>query len=90
MPDQIPPEVKRERSARLTAEQEMITDGILRGHIGKTVDVLFETFSDGIACGHTPSFIEVRVRAERTLRAELRKVRINGVADGGCTGELID
>ena len=59
---------------------------------GEAVSVLFETFEDGIAVGHTPDFIEVRVPSPASLHATTRNVRLTErTADGNaCLGQLLD
>ena len=54
-----------------------------------TYDVLFETDSNGIATGHTPSFIEVKVKSGRAMHAELALVRILSHDTERCEGVLI-
>ena len=51
---------------------------------------MFETFRDGVATGHTPEFIEVRVRSDRPLHAETYPVRLTEVTPDGeaCLGIL--
>ena len=58
-------------------------------YVGSTLKVLFETFEDGIATGHTENFIEVSVSSDKDLRNTLCNVRIKDVTDDGCIGELI-
>ena len=89
MADQIPESVKKDRSARLISLQNEIREEILSAQIGKEYDVLFETHSDGFSIGHTPSFIEIKVKYDRPMPGEIHRVRIIGTADGLCLGELI-
>lgn len=90
MPDQIPEPVKHRRAAELISLSADIRRGILQEEIGKEVSVLFETYENGYAFGHTPSFLEVRVPADRPLRAELHTV-LAETTDGTClTGTLLD
>lgn len=76
MKGQIPDAVKRERVKILSAlEAEIradVLDEYLKVHTRDTV--LFETFHDGYAYGHTPSFIEVKVKSNTPLKGELRHV----------------
>ncbi len=88
MPDQIPEEIKRERVGRITALQEKIHHQILQEQVGKTVSVLFETYADGFAVGHTPNFIEVACPSKEPLHARVCEVRITGIRGSGCVGEL--
>ncbi len=90
MKDQVPESIKSERSARLISLQKSITAEILKNEIGREYDVLFETYSNGFACGHTPSFIEVSVPAETPLHSQIRRVRITDTDGERCFAEIID
>ncbi|MBE6634219.1 MAG: tRNA (N(6)-L-threonylcarbamoyladenosine(37)-C(2))-methylthiotransferase MtaB [Ruminococcaceae bacterium] len=90
MTGQIPEEIKRERVHRITELQKRIRRKILEEQIGATVEVLFETCKNKTAHGHTPSFIDVTCSTELPLQGELRKVRITGVDEHGCVGELTE
>ena len=93
MPDQIPNAVKKQRVAALSALATDIRGELLDELIGKKqpVSVLFETFEDGMAIGHTPDFIEMRVPSDRPLHAQTRLVLpIAKTEDlSGCIGQLI-
>jgi threonylcarbamoyladenosine tRNA methylthiotransferase MtaB len=89
MPNQVPEPIKADRSARLIALQREITEDILSREIGREYDVLFETKSGNFITGHTPSFIEIRVKSDASLCGEIRRVRITDVKDGVCIGEII-
>lgn len=60
MPDQVPEEIKIERSHRLIEVGNEIRNGIYREVIekGEPLEVLIETVKDGIASGHTGNFLE--------------------------------
>ena len=94
MPDQIPGAVKKQRVATLSALAADIRAELLDELIakGEAVSVLFETFEDGIAVGHTPDFIEVRVSSPISLHATTHSVRLTErTADGAaCLGQLLD
>jgi tRNA A37 methylthiotransferase MiaB len=72
MPDQIPPQVKKERLNRLEALAAHIRKELLQKVIqqGKSLPVLFETWENGIATGHTANFIEVRMPSPCPLTAQ--------------------
>ena len=89
MPDQVPEEVKKERSARLISIQNEIRDELLSFEIGNEYNVLFETQNTYFYAGHTPSFIEVYVVSDTPLQGEIRRVRIVEVSGGVCYGVLI-
>jgi len=88
MPGQLPESVKHERVKTLSALQDNIREGILKEYIGKTVDVLFETYENGISYGHTANFIEVASPSPCALHAKTVTVTIESVKDGRCYGTL--
>ncbi|MBQ8387593.1 MAG: tRNA (N(6)-L-threonylcarbamoyladenosine(37)-C(2))-methylthiotransferase MtaB [Clostridia bacterium] len=88
--DQVPENVKKERSAALIAACKRIGDGILEGQVGRSYPVLFETDSNGVSVGHTPSFIEVHVNSDAPLHSTVRNVRLTQACEGFCLGELED
>ncbi len=90
MKDQIPGNIGKERTNTLIALQSKITDRVLERQIGRVYDVLFETFTDGFAIGHTPSFIEIKVKSDCDLHGKFAKVKIDSCENGIATGKLID
>ena len=50
--------------------------------------VLFETYKDGFATGHTADFLEVRVASSEPLHAKTRRVRLVSHDGNVCLGEL--
>ena len=89
MKEQIPENIKRERSAKLISLCKSITEEILSEQAGKIFPVLFETDKNGISSGHTPSFIQVNVRSAAPMHSTAKNVIITGAKDGICEGELI-
>ncbi len=90
MPDQVSESVKAERSARLIALQNEIRAEILKEQIGKEYNVLFETHSGGFCTGHTDSFIEIAVKSDKPMPAEIRKILITEADGERCFGVIID
>ena len=93
LPDQLPTEVKKQRVAALSSLAQNVRREILTELIdkGTVLPVLFETYDHGIAVGHTPNFIEVRVPASASLHAQTHNVRLIGLCENGsgCTGQLV-
>lgn len=91
MPDQVSQEDKKRRAASLSALQQQITHEILAAEIEKAPirSVLFETFSNGEATGHTDSFIEVRAPSNVDIKGEERAVRLLKVEKSTIIGEII-
>ena len=88
MPDQISESVKHERVKRLSDVQAEIRKEILDAQAEKTVPVLFESYRDGIAIGHTPNFIEVACASSTPLNNQTLSVRICGNDGTRCQGVL--
>lgn len=91
MEGQVPESVKKDRVHRLSALEAEIRAEILSEYLNahKCAEVLFETYRDGIAYGHTPSFIEVGVSSDRPLKGELYTVRLTSSDGERIYGETI-
>ena len=89
MAGQLPTTVKKERVARLSAEADAIRQHLLSRMLGNTVEVLFETDTEGYSLGHTPNFAEVTVPTDRPLSGEIRRVLLTELSPRGCRGELL-
>lgn len=89
MDGQIPEEIKHLRSAELTECERHIRAEVLHGFVGQTLPVLFESYENGYAYGHTASFAEVRVKSPKNLHSELRLVRILSADDEICEGVIV-
>lgn len=89
MSGQVPEAIRHDRAGRLAALQAGIRRGILGRMAGKTVEVLFETWKNGTAAGHTGNFIEVVCPSPVPLHARLLPVRILSNNGTHCIGELL-
>ena len=88
MPNQIPQEVKHQRVAALSEAATQIRQELLARRVGKTEEVLFETYKNGIAYGHTASFIEVACPSPCPLQGCILPVRIEAFDGEHCTGVI--
>ena len=91
MKNQISTATKKERLHALEAIAAQSRRKILEEKISGSPEctVLFETFSDGIATGHTDDFVEVAVKSDAPLHAKFRKVRLTHTDGSLCFGELL-
>ena len=91
MQGQLPEDVKHERSQMLIALSKEITRDLLDEElrIRPVSRVLFEQKVDGYWCGHTSSFIEVRVKCERDLHGIFADVKFTESNGEQLIGELI-
>ena len=91
MKGQIPGDVKKKRLhilEEVAAESRReILDDTIKNFPEQTV--LFETYDNGIATGHTADFIEVAVESAIPLHAELKKVRLTHTDGTLCYGKLL-
>lgn len=91
MPDQVPEEVKKERLHRLEAVARKTRRAVLERALQEypETEVLFETFKDGIAYGHTDDFLEVAVPSDRPLHGLILPVRLSHTDGLLCFGALL-
>ncbi len=92
MPAQVPMQERRARVHRLQEVQKKIRTELLMQVIADSPckQVLFETDSEGYSTGHTPEFIEVTVKTDKSLCGTTHAVRLTGLDKVGCTAELLD
>lgn len=91
MTGQIEKNIKKERSARLIAlGEELTAKRLLRALETPVRPVLFETFANGFAVGHTREFFEVAVPSDHPLDGEIHTVRATHAARGRLIGMLED
>ena len=82
MKEQLPKAVKKARSAALIALGNELRDKRLaRALLTPLREVLFETFENGVAVGHTKEFFEVAMESDRPLHGEVCRVILCEVRD---------
>ena len=64
MPNQIDERVKKERVTKLIELSNELEGNYLDNFINKNVEILVETFKDGVSTGHTGNYLEVKVNKE--------------------------
>ena len=91
MGGQIPDEIKKKRLHTLSSVAEKTREEISKKKVEESsqLPVLFETFKDGVAHGHTSDFIEVAVPSEIPLRSEIHLVSLTHTDGNICYGHLI-
>ena len=91
MPEQISKQEKSRRLHVLSEVESQSRERILRDELERSPikEVLFETWRDGYACGHTADFLEVKAPSPRPLHATLAKVRLTEADGDVLLGELI-
>ena len=68
IPNKVPKQVRKERSARLRAAGELQVQKLMQASIGKTANVLVERASDdGLLTGHSEQFIPVSIQTSGNM-----------------------
>ncbi len=90
MPGQIDKATKKARSAALIAlGEELREKRLLRALDTPVREVLFETWENGVAIGHTKEFFEVEVPAKEPLHAKICAVLLKDMKNGRLRGTLL-
>ena len=87
---QVPEAVKRRRAELLSTEESKIRQNLLNAVTDQTVSVLFETYENGMAYGHTPDFLEVAAPSPFSLHAKTLQVTIRRNDGTVCCGSISD
>ncbi|MBE6548184.1 MAG: tRNA (N(6)-L-threonylcarbamoyladenosine(37)-C(2))-methylthiotransferase MtaB [Ruminococcaceae bacterium] len=89
MKNQVADDIKHLRVKALSQKAADIRGEILDSLMGGEVDVLFESANGGYAYGHTPEFVEVKVKSNCNMHAKICRVRLLSHDGNVCEGELI-
>lgn len=88
LPHRVPEEIRHRRVRELSAAQAEIQKEILNSYTDTAMEVLFETYANGMMTGHTDTFVEVSCPVPHSLQSQLRTVYITGNDGKKCTGNL--
>ena len=89
--NQVPEDVKRERSARLIAEKNAVRDSVLDGVVfaGKTLSCIAETRDkSGAYTAHSDSYVEVKFEGKAGLSGDIIDIIPTHHKDGVIYGKL--
>ncbi len=89
MDNQIPEEIKHNRVSILSKDASISRSLRLDLLVGTTAEVLFESQNGAYSYGHTPEFVEVRVKTEENMHAQIRTVKIMSHNGDTCEGIFI-
>ncbi len=81
--------IKEERASTLSALTESIRNEFLEAQINKTVNVLFEVQKNGYIEGYTENYTPVKVFTTDDYQGEIKQVKITGVENDFCVGEIL-
>ena len=91
MPDQIPEEIKKERSARLIAVKNEMRDEVLSRIVkdGEILPTVVETKHADLYIGHSDSYVEVSLKSENDVRGCIVNVLPLSHKNGVIFGKII-
>ena len=76
MPNQVTRAEKSRRSRLMIEATSETESNFIKSHLGKTVEVLFETQENGFAVGYTKNYLYVKVKSGNAHTGELLNVKI--------------
>ena len=88
MPHPVPKAVREERARRLIAVGKEMADAYRQAQVGKTVQVLAEECTGGIASGYTAEYMPCTFPGG--MPGNMYDVLVTGVSSDGLTGQIID
>ncbi len=89
--DQIPQEVKKQRSKVMISVTNKIREEFLNSQIGKTEPVLYEIQNnEGFFEGYTRNYTPVKVKSVHDLHGKIVMTKITGVDKESCIGETTE
>lgn len=75
--EQIPPDVKEERSRAMIALGKKLRENFARKHLGRTLKVLAEQKTvEGLWEGHTPNYLKVYFPSDQDVRGKILPVEL--------------
>lgn len=67
MENQVDGNISAKRSEELISIGNELKDKYMNEYLGKTLDVLFESYDNGYLYGYTPNYIKVKVKGDESL-----------------------
>ena len=89
MKNQIDGNVKKQRVKELIEVSEELKNEYYKKFIGKSLEVLVETYSDGYLIGHLSNYGKVKFKGDEGLLHSLVMVKLNDYENDEFNGELI-
>ncbi len=89
-PNQVDEKIKNSRSKQMIEVTNATRKEFFKTQLGRVEPVLFETMKDGDYCtGYTANYTPVRVYTGEDICSRILTVKITGVSDDYCIGELV-
>jgi threonylcarbamoyladenosine tRNA methylthiotransferase MtaB len=88
LPDQVPPEIRKERMSRLLAAAEAGETAFRQFHLGSRATVLWERPRGGMGHGLTDNYLRVFSETGAGLAGQLTPVELVALTEGGVVGTI--
>ncbi|MDO5448045.1 MAG: tRNA (N(6)-L-threonylcarbamoyladenosine(37)-C(2))-methylthiotransferase MtaB [Clostridia bacterium] len=85
----VAPDVQNERTHRAIELANELRHDFLSKQVGRTVNVLCETYEDGFVSGYTENYTPVKFKSDTPLGNEIVSVTVTEVADDFVIGERV-
>ncbi len=89
LPDQIPRAEKNRRASQMIEAAAQAEKRFLQSQVGKTVQVLLETWQDGILSGYSENYTLVKIPGNRALCNTIQPVLLTDTVGNACIGTLL-
>ena len=89
LPDHVPSSKKRARAARMRTLTTRLARQFRGRFVDRTVEVLWESRSNGQWQGLTDNYLRVATRSDADLAQTIRSVRLDAVTDDGLYGVVV-
>jgi threonylcarbamoyladenosine tRNA methylthiotransferase MtaB len=89
MPDQVPPEEKKERMERMLAAADHAERAFRTAHLGTRQTVLWERPKEGLGHGLTDNYLRVLCPEGARLWNRFSEVEVVGLAEDGVLGRIV-
>ena len=88
MPNQIPPQIKKSRASQALEISRAKAENFSKRLIGKTVEIIAETSTDGIVDGLTKNYVRVYAPDKNIPLGEVIKVKVEKIFKDGVYGSV--
>lgn len=85
---QIEKSVKETRCKELISVANEIRQNFFKNQVGKTVEILCETYSNGFVYGYTKNYTPIKLKSDIDLHGELKEVKIIDFDENHCIATL--
>ncbi len=87
--EQVEGKEKERRAKEMAAAAAVCEENFVKSQVGKTAEVLFETYKNGIAEGYTPNYTRVKMASGENLSGKILTVKLTSAVKDFCIAEKV-